>query len=738
MYNGRTISGENGLRWGIDARIALEEMLLESSVIPRPAGNQGKKKGPQYRNVLSAFDIETTSLPELKQAFMYVWQWGFMNLETGETLAIYGRTWDEWQECCGLVCDTVPAGQMLVVLDHNLSFEFQFLREYVHFSPEDVFATDKRAIVKCNVNGKLEFRCTMRHSNTSLSVYTRQWNVQHIKQSGEEYGYDKIRYPWTELTEEELRYALYDVLGLMEAYAAEMKYWHDDLYTVPLTSTGYVRRICKRAWARINYLERKAWMPGLEIIELLEEAFRGGDTHASRFHATPEDYPHAIVNLGVSSWDRASSYPDVLVNCPYPLGDWYKLKNGKQWATQEEIELYIYKYEKAILGRVHFKGLRLKDDSWEMPYIPKSKAGYFEKIVEDNGRILEAELLSMSITDADWRIIAKEYTWDKVYFSDVYYCRYRMLPDFFRDVVRQFFRDKTRLKGAEEGSLEAIEYALKKALLNALYGMAAMKPIKESIIFEQETGDYWNEIDWEIHQQEQDKPMSEKQKREYRNKRRGEILAKTTRKAFLPYQIGVWCTAWARLELHRAMWTVREQGGRVLYVDTDSVKYTGNVDFGELNDFYKKRSEANGAWADNAAGKRYYMGVYDFEYVADFATMGAKKYAYHIKGEEGIHITIAGVNKRKGAKEINALGGFKAFHAGTVFRDAGGVQGVYNDTGAGWIEADGRRLYIGANICLLPDTYTLGLSTDYARILDSVALRGKIDGFTLGGYDDNE
>lgn len=737
MYNGKTIFGENGLPWGIDAQMAVEEMLLESTVISRPSGNQGKKKGPIYRNILTAFDIETTSLPDIKQAFMYIWQWGFLNLETGEELAVYGRDWDSWNECRKLIRDTIPDGQRIVVLDHNLSFEFQFLREYVGFAPDDVFATDKRAIVKCLVDGKMEFRCTMRHSNTSLAVYTKQWNVRHQKQNGEEYGYDKIRYPWTELTAEELRYALYDVLGLLEAYAAEMEYWHDDLYTVPLTSTGYVRRICKRNWAKMNYMERKAWFPPLDVLDLMEEAFRGGDTHASRFHATPEGCDHAVINRDVSSWDRASSYPDVLVNCPYPLGDWYRLKNGKQWATQEEVEKYINKYEKALLMRVHFKGLRLRDGSWEMPYIPKSKAGYFEKIVEDNGRILEAEFLSITITDVDWRIISREYTWDNVYFGDVYYCRYRMLPDFFRDVLRQFFADKTRLKGAEEGSLEAIEYALKKALLNALYGMAAMKQVKESIIFEQETGVYWEEIDWEIHQQEQRKPMTEKEKRDYRKSRRAEIYGKTVKKAFMPYQIGVWCTAWARLELHRAIWEVRKQGGRVLYVDTDSVKYTGDVDFSELNEFYKTRSQANGAWADNAKGKRYFMGVYDYEYTADFATMGAKKYAYRMKGETDIHITIAGVNKRKGAEEINKMGGFAAFHAGTVFQEAGGVQGVYNDTGAGWIEAEGRRLYIGANICLLPDTYTLGLSNDYARLLDSIAIYGRIDGKTLGGYDDD-
>lgn len=177
------------------------------------------------------------------------------------------------------------------------------------------------------------------------------------------------------------------------------------------------------------------------------------------------------------------------------------------------------------------------------------------------------------------------------------------------------------------------------------------------------------------------------------------------------------------------------QGGRTIYVDTDSNKFIGAVDMSPLNEFYKSRSEKNGAFADDRKGKRHYMGVYEYEGTyKTFATMGSKKYVY--EDENGLHITIAGVNKKKGAAELASLGGIDAFRSGTKFEAAGGVQGVYNDTGAGWITIDGRPLYIGSNICLLQDTYTLGLSDDYARLLDSIAVRGKIDGYTLGGNDE--
>lgn len=730
----------NGHAWNEDTRDLLRQMIHKSRPASRGRGNPGRRKEKQtiYHDVLSAFDIETTALQDIEQSFMYVWQWCFVSLTDDAILTVYGRTWEQWQDCARTVCDELSEDHAIVVLDHNLSYEFHFIRAFVPFRPEDVFATDVREIVKCTAWGKLEFRCTMRHSNTSLSHYLKQWHVAHQKLDGDEYDYTKIRYPWTELTEKELAYALHDVIGLVEAYRAEMEYWHDTLYTVPLTSTGYVRRICKKAWANINFYDRLSWMPNLDLLDELHLAFRGGDTHASRFHGTPADADGAVINYGVQSWDRSSSYPDVLVNCNYPIGDWYRLRNGREWIEPAEVEKYIHKYGKAILGRVHFMGLSLIDESWEMPYIPKSKALYFENIEEDNGRVLAAKFLSIVITDVDWEIISREYTWKKCYFSEVYYCRYRRLSPFFLDVVRGFYADKTRLKGADEGSQEEVEYVLKKQLLNALYGMAAQWPIKLSEYYV--NGKWVDEINFRImkKEEEEDRKLLETERGIMQHQIRREKWESYKKKAFLPYQVGVWCTAWARLELHRAMWYVRDHGGRVIYVDTDSVKYVlepgvASIDMKPLNDFFEKRSRANGAYADSRTGKRYYMGVYDYEYTADFATMGAKKYCYRKDGETQIHVTIAGVNKKRGAQELTEKGGFSAFRAGTRFTQAGGVRGIYNDGDYGDIDADGHTLHIGPNVCLLPDTYTLSLTNDYARLLDSIATRGKLDAWTATG-----
>ena len=112
------------------------------------------------------------------------------------------------------------------------------------------------------------------------------------------------------------------------------------------------------------------------------------------------------------------------------------------------------------------------------------------------------------------------------------------------------------------------------------------------------------------------------------------------------------------------------------------------------------------------------MGVYEQEQTySTFKTMGAKKYAYTYP-DGSLGITIAGVNKRKGAEELARAGGLEAMENGFTFVEAGGLESVYNDTqGSRWIEIDGNRWEIGPNIYLRPSTYTLGQTEDYLRLL---------------------
>ena len=66
----------NGQAWNEDARINLTLLIMDAEPLPQGRGNKGrrKEKRVEYLNILSAFDIETTTLQDIKQSFMYLWQ----------------------------------------------------------------------------------------------------------------------------------------------------------------------------------------------------------------------------------------------------------------------------------------------------------------------------------------------------------------------------------------------------------------------------------------------------------------------------------------------------------------------------------------------------------------------------------------------------------------------------------------------------------------------------------------
>lgn len=197
-----------------------------------------KRANKKYLKNYGAFDIETTNIDELLQSVMYIWQF-----QIDSNTTIIGRTWEEFQQFFQQLNDKIPSDAMYVVLVHNLSFEFQFLKSIIDF--QEVKAMDKRKILTAT-SGKVEFRCTYLHSNMSLRKYLENMGVEHQKT---ELDYKKRRYSDTPLTDEELEYCVNDVRGLHEAYGIEMEKDGDDLYTIPLTSTGYIRREAKEALA---------------------------------------------------------------------------------------------------------------------------------------------------------------------------------------------------------------------------------------------------------------------------------------------------------------------------------------------------------------------------------------------------------------------------------------------------------------------------------------------------------
>lgn len=648
------------------------EIVQQADTVKPGRGNPGGNKR-HYVNLICAFDIETSRYND-KRSFMYIWQF-----QIGKDVTVIGRSWKEFQRLIRNL-KTVIDDRFLVVYVHNLSFEFQFLSGIYRFRPDEVFAVENRKVLRADMAGCIEFRCSYLHSNMRLETYLNKMGVAHEKVKG--FDYDVVRYPWTPLSEEELRYCVNDVRGLVEALEIEMRADGDDLRTIPATSTGYVRRDVKRAMKMTSWPWLKSIMPPPEIYTLLREAFRGGNTHANRFFA-------GRVLDGVRSYDRSSSYPDVQINCRFPVGPFFFVEEP----TLGKVHDLIKRRGKAVLMRIRLWEPELKDDLDGCPYIPVDKCRHLTNYAPDNGRVLNADYLEMTVTDVDFRIIEDHYSWSEIEITDCYFARYGQLPQPLRDCIISYYKMKTELKGVKG---EEIYYGKAKNKLNSVYGMSAQNPVKRSTVY---TAGEWSE---------DGKPWEE-------------LLSESNRKGFFPYQWGVWTTAWARMRLQEG---IDLAGEGFVYCDTDSVKYIGAVDWSAYNEARKADSLKNGAWADDPKGRRHFMGVYepDDGYPAQFATRGAKKYCVrHPDGK--LEATIAGVGKREddghvsGGMELEKHGGFDAFLAEEfTFTEAGGNELAYYDGPPEVVRIEGKRLTLGKSVTITASTYTLS-DTDIYRDL---------------------
>lgn len=657
----------------INAKDFNADILKDFNIIKK---NNKKKNSKSYLDVVTAFDIEASVLPNTEQAIMYIWQF-----QIGQNITVIGRYWEEFNEVMLKIRDFLSDGVWLCCYTHNLSYEFQFLRGIYAFEPEEVFCTEPRKVLKCSMYDCIEFRCSYYLTNMSLDKLLKKFNVENKKLT---YDYKKVRYPWTHLSDEEIAYCINDVKGLVQALYKQLASDKDNIATVPLTATGYVRRDVRKAMYKFNYKQLKEMLPRVKVYKALREAFRGGDTLSNRWQTD-----EIIEDIG--SADIVSSYPASMLTCKFPMSA-FVLEDPRDFSK-------LYKNKKrCLLFKVIFIGLKLNNSYQGHAYLSRDKCRDIEEGVYANGRILSADYLETTITDVDFNIISRRYKWIDMQVFKLWSAKYDYLPEAFRDVIRQYYKIKTELKGVEEGTDEYYFYMKNKEKLNSCYGMCVEDPAKDSIIFED------NEY----------KPE---------NKSLSDLIAKHNKHAFLNYAWGVWVAAWSRKRLADGIDVVTkhdEEPFNFIYSDTDSIKYIGEVDFSEYNRQVEKEAIENGAYASDRDGVVHYMGVYEDEGYTKpnrFKTLGAKKYVLEDKDKK-LHITIAGVNKKLGGEELGVLENFKE---GFIFDKAGGTESIFNDNiDAIYFTLDKHKIRITDNIVIKDSTYTLGLTAEYRAILNGV------------------
>lgn len=657
-----------------------------------------------YLEIPCAFDIETTNIYQRgadgridseamrPYAFMYHWQFCIADY------VIFGRTWEEFSTLLFTLSTRMDLrlDHRLVVYVHNLSFEFTFMHRFLNIA--EYFFRDERKPLYVTTQEGIEFRCSYMLSNMNLQKFCEnERGVVHYKLSGENYDYGKMRTSETPLTMEEKAYCYNDVRGLAECIRSRME--SDTLAEMPLTSTGYVRRDFRNAMKK-NPQNRRIFKNAeydARIYTLLRRAFRGGDTHANIRAA-------GQIIHDVQSFDISSSYPGVMVTEMFPMGKFKKISNAAFKSGLCE------KHGLAYIARMRFYDIKLKRGAAD-PYIPFSQCMKVEghsnasgedesgHNIYDNGRVVRADAIEIVLTDIDLKIVRECYDYGRAYVREVWATGYGYLPDEFRDQVRRYFRGKTELKGVEG---KYYEYMRSKNRINAAYGMMVQRINDEEIRFE--NGEF-ETVQLDLAEEIQ------------------KFFKKNNN--FLLYQWGVWVTAHARARLHAG---ITAAGRGAVYWDTDSVKCFGKDftdDFKKLNEAYLQKAIDNYAFADDPRGVRHYMGVFEYEETYKrFITLGAKKYL--VENERGeLHSTIAGVGKKQGAEFFRAHG-MEAFRAGCVIENSGHLVAYYNNDEIHTIEIDGVKMATAGNLALVDDTYTLGLTAEYADLLEK-ALNNSID-----------
>lgn len=674
----------------------------------RECRKRGRKKNPiTYYDVEMAFDIETTTLEKLDYerynktgekvvkgtAFLYQWQ--FCIKDT----VCFGRTWNEFLSFCEKLHLYLKTSdkKRAVVYVHNLSYEFQFMKDFVEF--DEIFARDAHKVMKCYSHRYgIEFRCSYFLSNMSMAKFCENSEgVFHYKLV-DTYNYKKLRTPSTVLTEIEKSYCYNDVRGLCECIRALRK--EDNLAEIPLTSTGYVRREFRRAMQA-----DKGYYPeifhdlalNLSQYRLCKDAFRGGNTHANRVHAghtiTAKKGENAIV---MGSMDISSSYPAQIAMGYYPMSAFTEVKITAQSQFDNLCD------SRCVIMRVQFDNLHIKENI-PVPYIPLSKCQkHGKECVIDNGRVLSIDCCEIAMTEIDLEIIRNQYEYDFFTVSECYVAARGKLPDSMRNTMMSFFIAKSKLK---ENPDKVYEYMKSKNKLNSTFGMCVTDLLQDEWVMNQTTGEWSRE-----------KADAEKALNTYYE----------SKNSFLHYQWGIYVTAHARKQLQDMLDVV---GMDVVYCDTDSIKFLQPEvhipEFEAKNKLLSKRAIENDIPAFCDVGeKRYILGVWDMDdlYI-QFKTLGAKKYcgvewdekaAQSGKDPVRFTSTVAGMNKKLGAENLKCCNNFRLCRR---MENVGRTISCFNNSKPHYIKVNGEEILTASNIGIIDTTYTLGVSNEYYEVL---------------------
>lgn len=542
-------------------------------------------------------------------------------------VTLYGSKPSELCYCLDLIHSNL-AGNVTLFYCHNFAYDYVFLRQFLfdRFGhPAAVLNTKPHYPISMEFSNGIIIRDSLILSQRSLAKWAKDMNVEHQKAMGK-WNYNKHRnqYDITEWSEDEKEYIEHDTLAGVECLDKLCELKEKQIFTLPLTQTGFVREAARDRAKIMSYHKTAVAQTGDLIFQrILENIFHGGYVHGYRYIIDK------VITEIVEGYDFASSYPYVMLAYKYPSEHFCEVFNADVDSILAKSEDYAFTF------KLKAAGVELKNYYEHMPALQYSKAKTVNAIV-DNGRILCAEYVEIWLNEVDLEVINSQYKWKecKIEFCKAAIKKY--LPKWFTDLIYQYFVDKTMLKGKDK-----VLYAIKKGELNSNYGMTVQKPLKDEIMEDYDSGEYVNLYD-KLTPQELIQRLNEDYEKHIKS-----------RKYCMPFQWGVWVTSYA----FRNLFKLGACCDNWIYSDTDSCYgigwYKDMVD--AYNENCKKLLLANGYGPVNN-GREYWLGVAEHDPEEDtyteFKVLGAKRYCGRQLKDGQLHITVAGVPK-SGAKCLN-------------------------------------------------------------------------------------
>lgn len=377
---------------------------------------------------------------------------------------------------------------------------------------------------------------------------------------------------------------------------------YNSLDMIPPTQAGELRRECKHKITDKSYyakVDETIKSVSFDMYKNLVQAFIGGTLGVNDL------YKDRLIK-NIYSDDMGSAYPGVMVSRKFPMSPWEDSSYDKD---DDYRYLIIAKFTKVSSKTIN-------------RFYPYAKCDDGVNQIDMNNSLDSADEVTLTLTDIDFEIFKKTYKYESCEIISCKRSKAEYLPKQLVNLMLKYYNEKTLLKDTDEVS----KYRHAKVSNNCFYGVAVTKNITDTITFKN------NEWGKDLIKTEEDY-----------NKKRDALIGKKT---LMPYQVGVWVTAYVR----EIMWNIiPEIDMDVVYYDTDCIKHRNNTDIfkkenARIMEHIKAAASFHKIPLKKFSPNNRTIGCFEEEdFCYEFKAIGMKKYAK--RTEKGIEAFISGMPK---------------------------------------------------------------------------------------------